>query len=173
MLFLLDSSMLITANNLYYPVETVPEYWAWLLHHAQASNVKMPLEIYEEIKEGPDDDERDHLFAWIQTSGVKTALVLDEKVNDANVALAITVGYADDLTDEEILSIGRDPFLVAYAMADPANRIVATSEISVPKKTRQNRKLPDVCKTMGTLCCNPFELNRSLGFSTSWRAGRA
>jgi len=32
MLYVLDSGVLITANNLYYPVDRVPEFWAWLLH---------------------------------------------------------------------------------------------------------------------------------------------
>ena len=51
MLYLIDASMLITANNSYYPVDTVPEFWEWLLHQAQSGNVKMPLEIYELVKE--------------------------------------------------------------------------------------------------------------------------
>ena len=34
MLFLLDASVLITANNTYYPIERVPEFWEWLAHQA-------------------------------------------------------------------------------------------------------------------------------------------
>ena len=30
MLYLLDANVLITANNLYYPIDSVPEYWEWL-----------------------------------------------------------------------------------------------------------------------------------------------
>lgn len=173
MLYLIDASMLITANNSYYPVDSVPEFWEWLLHQAHQGNVKMPLEIYEEIKEGPADGEKDLLFAWIQSPEVKAALILEEEVNPGFVARALTDGYAPDLTDDEIEVIGRDPFLVAYAMADPANRTVATSEVSAASKKRQNRKLPDVCKTMGAETCNPFELNRALGFSTAWKKGVA
>lgn len=173
MLYLIDASMLITASNSYYPLDSVPEFWEWLLYQAQSGNVKMPLEIYEEIKEGPDDEVKDLLFAWIQTPEVKAALVLQEKVNDAFVARALVEGYAPDLTDDEIEVIGRDPFLAAYAMADPANRAVATSEVSATSKRRQNRKLPDVCKTMGILSCNPFELNRALDFRTAWKKGAA
>lgn len=29
-LYLLDANILIDANRDYYPVEAVPEYWAWL-----------------------------------------------------------------------------------------------------------------------------------------------
>jgi hypothetical protein len=49
MLYLLDSSTLITANNKYYPVDTVPEFWEWLAHVGQLGQVKMPIEILEEI----------------------------------------------------------------------------------------------------------------------------
>ena len=51
MLYLLDASLLITANNTYYPVDSVAEYWDWLQHHAEQGNLKMPLEIFEEVKE--------------------------------------------------------------------------------------------------------------------------
>ncbi|MFD2274081.1 DUF4411 family protein [Undibacterium arcticum] len=40
MLYLLDASVLITANNSYYPVDQIPEYWEWLLHMGQSGRVK-------------------------------------------------------------------------------------------------------------------------------------
>lgn len=30
MLYLLDANELITAHNLYYPIDVVPEFWEWL-----------------------------------------------------------------------------------------------------------------------------------------------
>ncbi len=44
--------------------------------------------------------------------------------------------YAANLTDTETEQLGCDPVLVAYAMADPANRMVVTSEVSKPTLTR-------------------------------------
>ena len=168
MLYLLDASLLITANNTYYPVDSVAEYWDWLQHHAEQGNLKMPLEIFEEVKDGPNGT-KDLLFGWIQTAAVKKALVFSEKVNASLVQSVITKGYAANLDDTETEQLGRDPFLVAYAMADPANRMVVTSEVSKPTLTRQNRRLPDVCKTMGVRSCDPFALNRALQFSTKWK----
>lgn len=168
MLYLLDASLLITANNTYYPVDSVSEYWDWLQHHAEQDNLKMPLEILEEVKDGPDGT-NDLLFGWIKTPAVKRALVFSEKVNPAFVQSVITKGYAANLTDTETEQLGRDPFLVAYAMVDPENRMVVTSEVSKPTLKRQNRRLPDVCKTMGVRSCNPFALNRALQFSTKWQ----
>jgi hypothetical protein len=110
------------------------------------------------------------LFNWIQTGAVKKPLVFTEKVNALLVQEVIAKGYADNLTDTEAEQLGRDPFLVAYAMVDPGNRVVVTSEVSKPTLTRQNRRLPDVCKTMGVRSCDQFALNRALKFSTKWKA---
>lgn len=168
MLYLLDANVLITANNSYYPVDRVPEYWEWLLHVSQAGHIKMPLEIFEEVKDGPKDEEKDLLFSWIQQEESKQALILDEDVNTAFVQRVVYTGYANDLTDDEVDQIGRDPFLVAYALAGK-NRCVVTAEVSKPSKKRHNRHLPDVCKTLGVCSCDPFELGRELGFRTDWR----
>lgn len=168
MLYLLDASVLITAHNSYYPIDSVPEYWEWLTYMGQQGHVKMPFEIFEEVKDGPDDAEKDPLFAWLQEDVNKTALLLADTVDPELVQKVINEGYAADLTDDEIEQIGRDPFLVAYALADK-DRCVVTVETTAPKKQRQNRKLPDVCKTFGGNWCNPFEFNRALGFRTQWK----
>ena len=71
MLFLLDANVLITAHNDYYPVNRVPEFWDWLLHYAQEGHVKMPLEMFEEIKDGTGDPDKDLLFGWVKDQHVK------------------------------------------------------------------------------------------------------
>ncbi|MGS0741797.1 DUF4411 family protein [Glaciimonas sp. GG7] len=169
MLYLLDASVLITANNSYYPVDQIPEYWEWLLHMGQSGRIKIPLEIFEEIKDGPKDAEKDLLFSWIQQDESKKALILDEQVDIANVQTVVITGYGADLTDDEVEQIGRDPFLVAYAMTYKEDRCVVTVEVSKPSKKRQNRHLPDVCKDVGVRWCDPFVLNRDLGFRTNWK----
>ena len=168
MLYLADANVLITANNLYYPIDRVPEYWEWLAYMGSQGHVKMPFEIFEEVKDGPEDAEKDLLFAWLQEEANKKALLLDEKVDPVLLQKVIAEGYAPDLTDDEVEQIGRDPFLIAYCMVSK-NRCVVTVETSSPRKQRQNRKVPDVCKVMGANYCNPFEFNRALGFRTRWK----
>lgn len=108
----------------------------------------------------------DPLIDWMNDNG--PALLLDEDVVPDNVQHVIAAGYAPDLNDFELHEIGRDPFLIAYAITDP-NRCVVTVETSKPAKQRQNRKIPDVCKTIGVACCGPFEVYRQLGFRTAWK----
>ena len=167
MLYLLDANVLITASNSYYPVDTVPEFWTWLAHQSSIDNIHMPIETFEEVKDGSTDDEQDPLFGWVQAN--KATLLLDEAADPAVVNQIVVQGYAADLTDDELEQVGRDPFLIAYALTQPADRCVVTTEVSAPRKQRQNRRVPDVCTSLGVTCCDTFAMLRALGFSTSWR----
>ena len=164
MLYLLDANVLIDANRDYYPMHRVPEFWEWLAHVGRNGFVKIPIEVYEEIKEGGDN-----LADWIKQDQIRAALLLEEEVDVGLVSQAVNAGYADDLTDDEVERIGRDPFLVAYALADNGNRCIVTTESSKPSRQRANRHLPDVCSTFGVACSNTFQFVRELDFSTSWK----
>ncbi len=169
MLYLLDANVLITANNQYYGVDTVPEFWSWLANQGKAGNVKMPIETFEEVKDGSKDGEDDPLYSWIKDDHNKAAILMTgEEVDRKLVARILQEGYAPDLTDQEIEQIGRDPFLIGYALAEPANRYVVTTEASKPGQRRQNSRIPDVCKKLGVQCCDTFGMTRALKFSTKW-----
>lgn len=169
MLYLLDANVLITAHQLYYPVDAVPEFWSWLAHKGEIGELKMPLETFEEVRDGGNDAERDLLYAWVQQEANRRAILLDEAVEAALVQRVLELGYAPDLTDDEIEQIGRDPFLIAYALASPGDRCVVSAEVSAPRKQRQNRRVPDVCGTLRVPCCNTFAMLKALRFTTRWR----
>lgn len=169
LLYLIDANVLITAHNTYYPIDRVPEFWEWLADKAKSGDIKMPLETFDEVKEGGKDKEKDLLLAWLKDDEIKKALVLDEEVDVAMVQDVINKGYAPDLTDDQIESLGRDPFLIAYGLASPSDRVVVTIEVSAPGKKRQNRKVPDVCGTMGVSSCDTFQCLKALNFTTSWK----
>ena len=171
MLKLLDANVLITAHSLYYPIDAVPEFWSWLAHMGEQGHLKIPIENYEEVEDGSTDEETDLLFAWISSEGIEEKIKLNESVNPLLLDQVIQKGYANDLTEDEIAQIGRDPFLIAYALASPEKRCVVTTEVSKPKRIRQNRHIPDVCATMGVKCCNTFAMTKSLGFKTGWKPG--
>jgi hypothetical protein len=170
MLYLLDANVLITASNSYYPVDQVPEFWTWLQRQGADGLIKIPQEVMEEIQEGRDDDP---LRVWISNDENKGALSLEEIVEADLVRQVVTTGYAADLTDDEIEKIGRDPFLIAYALVNTAERCVVTTEVSRPSAQRQNRKIPDVCAAVGVQCMGPFALNKNLAFRTGWRGAGA
>jgi hypothetical protein len=164
LIYLLDANVLIDSNRDYYPLSRVPEFWEWLLYYGQQGNVKTPIEIYEEVKNGNDD-----LAEWMKQEETQNALLLNEDVEVATVANVIDQGYASDLTDDEVEKIGRDPFLVAHALRHNESRCVVTTEISKPSKQRANRKLPDVCRVFSVRTCHTFQFIKELDFSTNWR----
>ena len=172
MLYLIDSSVVMTAHNNYYPLGVVPEFWAWLLHQAGAGIIKMPLEMYEEVKDGGTDTEKDALYEWIRDPDHREALVLKESADVGLVQTVMNVGYASDLNDAEVEQLGRDPFIVAYALPGSGQRVVVTTEVSKPKRKRQNRHLPDVCTAFGLPSCDTFKMLRDLGFHTGWNKGK-
>ena len=88
--------------------------------------------------------------------------MLNEPTNGVNHV--IDNGYAPDLNDVEIMKIGKDPFLIAAALA-ASDRVVVTREVSRPAATRANRKVPDVCATFGIVSISEFKLYSVLKFS--------
>lgn len=166
MLYLLDANVLIDANRDYYPMARVPEFWEWLTHVAAAGHVKIPVEIYEEIEDGEDE-----LGKWARDDGIKEVLLLKEEVTASMVSRVTDEGYALDLTDDEVEKVGRDPFLIAYALADSGERCVVTTEVSKPTRQRGNRHVPDVCVQLDVRCCDPFTFLRNMNFNTSWKSG--
>lgn len=178
MLYLLDANVLIDANRDYYPIERVPEFWEWLVDLAHNQKTKTPFEMYGEImkanrskakrREGETiSRKKDVLIEWLgKRRGTR---VLDETVN-RELINQVMMCYGSDLNDEEIRKIGRDPFLIAYALQDPEKRVVVTTEVSKPKRKRANRHIPDVCKDLKVRCCNTFEFIRELNFRTDWQS---
>ena len=164
MLYLLDANVLIDASRDYYPLGRVPEFWDWLIDRATKQLVKIPLEMYEEILAGREDD----LTRWLKDN--RDTLLLDETADPIVVAQVTDHGYASDLTDEEVERVGRDPFLIAYALRSPTQRTVVTTEVSKPKKQRANRHIPDVCDALHVLHCNTYQFIEALDFTTGRRS---
>ena len=171
MLYLFDANVLIDWNRDHYRFNDVPPFWDWLQYHAKQGNVKIPIEIYEEIKEPQrqEGETRNPFFEWLKDKEIKKILVLNEDVNEALVSRVTDEGYGNDLTDDEIEVIGRDPFLIAYALASQGDRCVVTKENSKPSAKRQNRQIPDVCDGFNVKWCTPPAFTKELKFSVNWK----
>jgi Domain of unknown function (DUF4411) len=136
LVYLIDSDALIRADRQYYPPNRFPIFWTWLLHMGISGNAKMPREQYEEIVSG-----RGALVDWLRSEEVKQALLLAEDADPTLVAEVVLRGYGQ-LDEVGLERVGRDPFLIAYAFADRAQRTVVTLEVSAPRRQGANRKIP-------------------------------
>ena len=159
MLYLLDANVLITAANGLFQLDRVPQFWDWLEGMGQQGRIAVPVEIWEEFKDG-----RDLLGDWARSDQMKSALLLDEEAEAAIVSEVVSIGYAPDLDDTEVAEVGRDPFLIAYAYAVRDERAVVTGEVSKPGRRRGRRKVPDVCRDLGVECLDLVELINVLDF---------
>jgi hypothetical protein len=149
LIYLLDADTLISADRVYYPLNRFPVFWRWLRHYGTQGTIKVPAEQYEEVVAGTGP-----LVDWLDEEESKTALLFDEEVDPTLVARVTSDGYAADLNEAELETIGRDPFLIAHGLVAPANRCVVSFEVSAPSKQRANRKVPDVCAAFGVRCVN-------------------
>ena len=169
MLYLLDANTLIDAKRDYYPIDRVPEFWGWLVFQGQQGNIKIPIEVYEEFSDTKDKDgKKDALAQWAENPDVRGALLLQEDAEQDLVARITYGGYVANPTDDELVKIGRDPFLLSYALKDIKGRCIVTTENSRPTRQGANRHVPDVCKDFGICCKNNFQMIRELNFSTNW-----
>jgi hypothetical protein len=170
LLYLLDANTLIDAKRDYYPIDRVPEFWEWLIFQGQQENIKIPIEVYEEFSDAKDKNgKKDALAEWSEQHEVKKALCFNEDAEQDLVARITYGGYVANPTDDDVITIGRDPFLLSYALRDLQNRIIVTTESSKPSRLGANRHIPDVCKVFGIRCINNFEMIRELDFSTNWK----
>jgi hypothetical protein len=168
MVYLLDANVLITAQNVHYPIDVFPVFWDWLEHQIAQGSVRMPREIFDEIKDGSTDVEQDALYAWIQREDLKQTLVLNEDV-DVEILQGVMTGSYSPANEVQLIGIGQDPFLVAYGKAAPDERCVVTYEVPAPFAAPHNRKIPDACVVTGVPCCDPMKMLRELGFTSSWQ----
>ena len=134
MLYLLDANVLIRAHHDYYPLDRVEGFWTWICDQARRGSIKMPSEIHNEVVGGTDE-----LAKWIGRAQVKNVLLLDEEVDQQVLQRVLDHGYGRDLTEDEIDEVGRDPFLVAYAMMGDS-RAVVTKEVSKPSRCVQSAR---------------------------------
>lgn len=105
---------------------------------------------------------------WLREDDVKRALVLDADPDPALVADVVLRGYGR-VDEDGVEVVGRDPFLVAYALSEIGKRTLETFEVSKPAKLGANRKVPDVCRDVGVPCCTLFDMIDALDFTTDWR----
>jgi Domain of unknown function (DUF4411) len=161
MLYLLDANALITAHNTWYGHKRVPEFWRWLIHHGEAGTIKLPQAIYAEVEVG-----KDELAVWMRDAATKKALMLGED-SDPDAVQMVLARYGDPLTEDDMITIGQDPFLIAAAVGY-ADRCVVTAEVSKPKRTGARRHVPDVCGDCGVNWIGPVAFIVELDFSTDW-----
>lgn len=142
MLYLLDSSLLIRANNEFYPMHRFWQVWEWIETSAQNGQIKIPREIFSELLNYDDG-----LAKWAKIH--EDIFIIDEEISHLSEIYNTGYGFTHEPTETQKETMGMDPFLINYCLNDIQNRIAVSNEVSKPSKRGENRKIPDVCSSLG------------------------
>lgn len=164
MVHLLDANVLIDSNRDFYPIDRVHEFWEWLLYKGHEGVIKVPDEIYSELKKG-----NDVLAEWVKKKEVEEEMKLKASSDMGFVQTVLDNGYGLNLNDTELQIVANDPFLISYALNDKDDFTIITTEFSKPAKTRANRHIPDVCDLLKIKHRTAFEMFKDLDFRTDWK----
>ena len=164
MLYLLDSNVLITANDTYYEFDRFQPFWDWIRAEAKRNVVKIPQEILDEISPASED-----FRIWL--AAIHADISIHEEYSQSLVESVLLNGYGFDQSDfDDVATVEQtnDAILIAYALADKSNRCVVTLEGAQSPYTQlpkpQNRKIPLGCHRLSVACINTFDLIRVLDF---------
>ncbi len=172
MLYLLDANVLITANDDYYPINRIPQFWDWIINRAKQGQVKMPFEMLAEVKAGqPKRDAEnldDELFRWLRKNNHEKDLLLNATADLMAVNRVFREGYElPEPSLDELNKVRKDPLLISYALTRESTTIVtleAKQENATDTMKRHKRKIPLVCRKLDIRCLDTFDLIRELDF---------
>jgi hypothetical protein len=148
-MFVVDADILIRAKNTYFQFERVPPFWTWLVHHAEAGNICIPIETWVKIGDKT-ADQRDDLALWAIEH--KDVLVPEDRSYDALFGRVYSKYAWPDgsaTTEADLIKIGDDYALIACALHNGFT--VVTNEVR-ENKVGPNKKVPNVCDDLGVGC---------------------
>jgi hypothetical protein len=160
--YVLDSNFFIQAHRVSYPLDIAFSFWNKVKQLANQGRIisidKVKNELY---------DKNDALETWCKENlpddfFKDTSQVIAAYGQISAWAFSRSGHYLPNAINEFLDAEEADAFLIAYALADKANRIVVTHEISNPNQ-RNKIKIPEPCVALSVTCCNTIEMFRRLG----------
>ncbi len=149
--YLIDSNVLIEANNHYYGTEFCPAFWDWLVRANGYGQVASIVNVAQEIRR-----RSDAVSEWV-LNNEEFFLALADSVLSAGRLISDWLSLENFRNSAvlEFLSLA-DYWLVAYAYTHKF--IVVTQEIAAD--TPRKVKIPNVCSKFDVAFMNTFEMLR-------------
>lgn len=161
-IYVVDSNFFIQAHRVSYPLDVAFSFWNKVKQLAEEGKIisidKVKNEIY---------DKNDALEEWCKANLPEDFFKESSEVMAAYGqvsawAISRSSHYMPNALNEFLDADEADAFIVAYALADPNNRIVVTQEISQPN--RKNKiKIPEACISLNVRFVNTMDMFRRLG----------
>lgn len=161
-IYVVDSNFFIQAHRVNYPLDVAFSFWNKVKQLAEEGKIisidKVKNEIY---------DKNDALEEWCRANLPEDFFKESSEVMAAYGqvsawAISRSYHYMPNALNEFLDADEADAFIVAYALANPNNRIVVTQEISEPN--RKNKiKIPEACIALNVQFVNTMDMFRRLG----------
>ncbi len=161
-IYVVDSNFFIQAHRVSYPLDVAVSFWNKVKHLAANEKIISIDKVKNEIFKNEDD-----LKTWCEDNLPEiffkdTTAVVTEYAQVANWAASRSSHYLPKALAEFLDADEADAWLVAYALADPGDRIIVTQELSAPQG-RNKIKIPDACTANNVRFVNTIEMLRQLG----------
>jgi len=159
--YVIDSNFFIQAHRMSYPLDIATSFWSKIRQLAHEGKIISIDKVRNEIY-----DKNDALEDWC-TSNLPvdffkdSSEVMGEYGQVVGWAISKSGHYLTNALNEFLDAEEADAFLVAYALADSANRIIVTHEVSRPEMKRKI-KIPVPCMDMGVQFINTMDMFRQL-----------
>jgi hypothetical protein len=160
--YILDSNFFIQAHRSTYPLDVAQGFWLKLKELAESCIVVSIDKVRDELY-----DKNDELEAWCKSNLPRgffkdSSSVISEYASVVSWAPSRIPPYMSSALNDFMDADRADAFLVAYGLADPANRVIVTQEVSSPNKVNII-KIPDSCNALGIRHLTTIEMFRDIG----------
>lgn len=160
--YVLDSNFFIQAHRVSYPLDIAFSFWNKVKQLADEGKIVSIDKVKNELY-----DKNDALEAWCKDNLPEdffkdTSHVMAAYGQVSAWAISRNDHYLPNALNEFLDADEADAFLIAYALADSANRIIVTHELSNPNQ-RNKIKIPEPCNDLGVGFCNTIDMFRRLG----------
>ncbi len=160
--YVVDSNFFIQAHRVNYPLDVAFSFWNKVKKLAEEGKIISIDKVKNEIF-----NKNDALEEWCKSNLPEdffkdSTQVMDSYSQVSTWAISKSDHYMQNALNEFLDADEADAFIVAYALADPDNRIIVTQEISEPN--RKNKvKIPDACDALHVHFVNTMDMFRQLG----------
>jgi hypothetical protein len=141
--YCIDTSALIEAWQVDYPIENFPGFWNRMGELIDAGRLVAPEEVLRETTKRSDE-----LHAWLKAR----KQMFRELVDAVQIEVAAVLAKYPRLVGERKLRTSADPFVIALARVEGFQ--IVTDEKPTGSLMRPN--IPDVCNDLGMQPCWPI-----------------
>ena len=155
MKYSIDSSSLITAWNIYYPVEVFPSLWDNISDLIENDILKASVHVYDEL-----DRQDDELFEWVKAR--KDKLIVYDTIEVQREYRTLVNTYK--AIEPNAVTTNADPYIISLAKIN--NAFVVSEEVYKPSPKKRKRlgqtiveiSIVNICREVEVSCIKFVEL---------------